>query len=253
MASVILATAPIHGHVSAYLPIARHLVARGDYVRFVTGSRFAEVVADTGAVHVALASEAEFDDRLDFNATFPERAKLRGTAAIAFDVETFFVKPGRGQYDALVDTIAAEPTDVVVADPVFIGAAHLLGHAAEQRPGVLVGSHLPLPLDSRDTAPYGMGLTPAPFLNRAATASSTSSRTAYCGTRTRSPIVTTRICSAAPSAVRSWTGSRARTRSRSSPSGVRVPALRRTCATALRRPPPRTQSRRSPRPTGGTS
>ena len=167
MPSIILATAPIHGHVSAYLPIARHLVARGDQVRFVTGSRFADAVADTGATHVALAAESDFDDRMDLNATFPERAELRGTAAIAFDVETLFVKPGRGQYDALVDTIASQPADVVVADPVFIGAAHLLGHAPHDRPGVVVGSHLPLPLHSRDTAPYGMGLAPAPFLNRA--------------------------------------------------------------------------------------
>lgn len=165
MSSIILATAPVHGHVSAYLPIARHLVARGDRVRFVTGSRFADVVADTGATHVPLPAEADIDDRMDLNETFPERARLRGAASIAFDVETVFVKPGRAQYDALMGTIEAEAADVVVADPVFIGAAHLLGQAASARPRVLVGSHLPLPLSSRDTAPYGMGLTPARFLN----------------------------------------------------------------------------------------
>ncbi len=165
MSSIILATAPIHGHVSAYLPIARHLVARGDQVRFVTGSRFAETVADTGATHVALPPESDFDDRMDVNATFPQRGELRGTAAIAFDVETLFVGPGRGQYEALAKTIDAESAHVVVADPLFIGAAHLLGRPPEERPCVLVGSHLPLPLGSRDTAPYGMGLTPAPFFN----------------------------------------------------------------------------------------
>lgn len=165
MSSIILAAAPIHGHVSAYLPIARYLVARGEQVRFVTGARFAEAVADTGATHVALPPESDFDDRMDVNATFPERRELRGTALIAFDVETLFVRPGRGQYDALARTIAAAPAHVVVADPLFIGAAHLLGRPADERPAVLVGSHLPLPLSSRDTAPYGMGLTPAPFLN----------------------------------------------------------------------------------------
>lgn len=165
MSSIILATAPIHGHVSAYLPIARHLVARGDRVRFVTGARFAETVADTGATHVALPPESDFDDRMDVNATFPERRELRGAALIAFDIETLFVAPARGQYDALAGALAAESAHVVVADPVFIGAAHLLGRASDERPAVLVGSHLPLPLRSRDTAPYGMGLTPAPFLN----------------------------------------------------------------------------------------
>ncbi len=165
MPSVILATAPIHGHVSAYLPIARHLVARGDHVRFVTGARFAEDVAATGAAHVPLPPESDFDDRLDFNRIHPERATLRGTAAIAFDIETFFVRPGRGQYDVLASTHTSKPADVVVADPVFVGAAHLLARPSDERPRVLVGSHLPLPLSSRDTAPYGMGLAPAPFLN----------------------------------------------------------------------------------------
>lgn len=165
MSSIILATAPIHGHVNAYLPIARHLIARGDQVRFVTGSRFAQAVADSGATHVPIPSDSDFDDRMNLNDAFPERANLRGTASIAFDVETFFVKPGRGQYDALVETVAAEPAAVIVADPVFVGAAHLLGHPASARPAVLVGSHLPLPLRSRDTAPFGMGLTPTPFLN----------------------------------------------------------------------------------------
>ena len=165
MVSIILATAPIHGHVSAYLPIARHLVARGDRVRFVTGSRFAEAVAATGATHVALPPESDFDDRMDVNSTYPERRSPRGAAAIAFDVETFFVRPGRGQYDTLTRAIATEPAQVVVADPTFIGAAHLVRLPARERPGVLVGSPLPLPLGSRDTAPYGMGLAPAPFLN----------------------------------------------------------------------------------------
>ena len=167
MSSLILATAPIHGHVSAYLPLARHLVARGDRVRFVTGSRFAEVVAATGATHVPLPAESDLDEDLDLNALYPERATLRGSAAVAFDVETLFVRPGGVSTTSCATRSPLSPADVVVADPVFIGAAHLLGHPPEDRPGLAVGSHVPLPLESRDTAPYGMGLTPAPVLNRA--------------------------------------------------------------------------------------
>lgn len=166
MPSVILATAPIHGHVNAYLPIARHLVTRGDDVRFLTGSRFAGPVAATGARHVPLPAVSDFDDREDMNSRFPERAELRGARAIGFDVEHYFVLPGRGQYEVLTAELASDPADVVVADPVFIGAAYLLSLPAPRRPAVLVGSHLPLPLASRDTAPYGMGLAPAPVLNR---------------------------------------------------------------------------------------
>ncbi|MCZ7628866.1 MAG: hypothetical protein M5U19_07280 [Microthrixaceae bacterium] len=126
MPSVILATAPIHGHVNAYLPIARHLANRGDEVRFVTGSRFADAVAVTGARHVPLPSESDFDDREDVNSACPERAKLRDARAIGFDVEQYFVRPGRGQYEVLTAELASEPADVVVADPVFVGAAYLL-------------------------------------------------------------------------------------------------------------------------------
>lgn len=166
MTSLILATAPIHGHVNAYLPIARHLVGRGDDVRFITGARFAEQVTATGARFVALPAKSDFDDRDDLNTTFPERATLRGARAIGFDVEHYFVAPGRGQYEVLTEELASAPAAVVVADPVFIGAAYLLSIPVSQRPAVLVGSHLPLPLASRDTAPYGMGIAPAPVLNR---------------------------------------------------------------------------------------
>ena len=90
-------------------PDALERATRGEQVRFVTGARFAEAVGGTGATHVALPPESDFDDRMDVNATFPERRELRGTALIAFDVETLFVRPGRGQYDALARTIAAAP------------------------------------------------------------------------------------------------------------------------------------------------
>ena len=87
MASIIMAAVPIHGHVTPLLAVARHFTGRGDRVRFLTGSRFAEVVEATGAQHVPLPSEADFDDRQDWQQTFPERAGLRGSKAIAFDIE----------------------------------------------------------------------------------------------------------------------------------------------------------------------
>ena len=72
MTSIIFASVPIHGHVTPLLPLAAELVARGDRVRFLTGSRFAAVVAATGAEHVSLPDEADFDDRF-VTAQFPER------------------------------------------------------------------------------------------------------------------------------------------------------------------------------------
>jgi UDP:flavonoid glycosyltransferase YjiC (YdhE family) len=95
MSSYLIAAVPIHGHFAPLLPIAAHLVARGDTIRFLTGSRFADAVTATGAAHVALPAEADFDDR-DVVARFPEREGLSPLASIAFDIEHIFVRRARG-------------------------------------------------------------------------------------------------------------------------------------------------------------
>ena len=117
-------------------------------------------MAATGAQHVPLPVEADFDDRQDWAAVFPERAGLKGARAIAFDVENVFVRPIRAQHDAVLAAHAAEPADVVLTDPAFAGGAILLGHPVGVRPPLVVCGVVPLTIASRDTAPYGMGLTP---------------------------------------------------------------------------------------------
>ena len=160
MASIIMAAVPIHGHVTPLLAVARHFTGRGDRVRFLTGSRFAEVVEATGAQHVPLPSEADFDDRQDWQQTFPERAGLRGSKAIAFDIEHVFVRPGRAQHDAVMSLHREEPAGAVLTDPAFAGGGFLLGHELGERPPLVVCGVIPLTIASRDTAPYGMGLMP---------------------------------------------------------------------------------------------
>ena len=131
-------------------------------MRFLTGSRFARVVEASGAEHVPLPAEADFDDRRDWDAIFPERAGLKGAKAIAFDIEHVFVRPGRPQHDAVMAAHAAEPADVVLTDPAFAGGAFILGHPLGVRPPLIMCGVLPLTISSRDTAPYGMGITPFP-------------------------------------------------------------------------------------------
>ena len=160
MSSVLIAAVPIHGHVTPLLTVARHLVGRGDRVRFITGARFADVVTATGARHVPLPVEADFDDRQDWAQAFPDRARLKGAKAIAFDVEHVFIRPGRAQYDTVMAAHRSERADVLLTDPAFAGGALLLGHPVGTRPPVVVCGVIPLMIASRDTAPYGMGLTP---------------------------------------------------------------------------------------------
>jgi MGT family glycosyltransferase len=165
MASIIIASIPAHGHVTPLLTVAEGFVRRGVDVRFVTGSRFADKVSATGASFVPLPPAADFDDRSHL-ASFPERAKLKGLKAIAFDVEHVFARPAKAQYETLMATLAVRPADAVLADFVFLGAAFMLEHPRPARPAVIVCSVLPLPIDSVDTAPFGMGLPPARVLNR---------------------------------------------------------------------------------------
>ena len=165
MSSIIVASIPVHGHVAPLLTVAENFVKRGDYVRFVTGSRYADKAAATGATFVPLPAEADFDDQNLFG-SFPERANLKGINAIAFDVENVFARPAKAQYETLMTAVAAQSADVVLAEPCFFGATFMLEHPRSTRPAVVMCSVIPLFIDSRDTAPYGMGLRPARVLNR---------------------------------------------------------------------------------------
>lgn len=160
MASIIIAAVPVHGHVTPLLAVARHFTERGDRVRFLTGSRFAEAVRTAGAEHIALPADADYDDRQDWDTTFPERAGLPKAKSLAFDVEHVFVRPGRAQHDAIMAMHETETAGAMLTDPAFTGGAFLLGHPLGERPPILVCGVIPLMIASRDTAPYGMGLTP---------------------------------------------------------------------------------------------
>ena len=85
MASILIGTIPAHGHVTPLLAVARAFVERGDDVRFITGARFAGKIAATGATHIPLPPAADYDESL--LEQFPERAKLKGLRAGAFDIE----------------------------------------------------------------------------------------------------------------------------------------------------------------------
>jgi MGT family glycosyltransferase len=164
MSSIIIASIPAHGHVTPLLAAARGFVERGDRVRFITGARFADKIAATGASHIPLPSDADYDESVVEQ--FPERAKLKGLRAAAFDVEHIFAKPAKLQYEAVMAAHTAQPADVVLAEQNFFGAAFLLAHDRPSRPAVVVSSVIPLVMPSADTAPFGMGLPPARLFNR---------------------------------------------------------------------------------------
>ena len=98
------------------LAVAENFVMRGDDVRFVTGSRYADKAAATGATFVPWLADADFDFE-ESARRFPERAKLKGLKATTFDLENVLARPAKAQYETLMAALAAQPADVVLAEP----------------------------------------------------------------------------------------------------------------------------------------
>ena len=161
MSSYLITCTPAHGHVMPLLQIARHLIARGDDVRFLTSPRYADRVRAAGAQFLPLPPEADIDLD-DADGAFPDRRGLRGPAAIRFDITNLFIRPGAAQLRAVRTELAAGHIDAVLTEPLFIGAALLSRLPREDRPPVVALGIFPLGSKSRDTAPFGLGATPIP-------------------------------------------------------------------------------------------
>lgn len=161
MVSVLLAACPFTGHLDPTVRLARALVEAGHDVRVLTGSRFRHRVEGAGAQFLPLPDGADLDERR-MAEHFPDRAGLRGLAAAKHDMSRIFLDPLPGQLAALDAATAERPVDVVVAEPLFMGALGLLARPRAQRPAVVTLGIMPITLSSRHAPPGGPGLTPIP-------------------------------------------------------------------------------------------
>lgn len=159
MSRYLLTCTPAHGHVVPLLQVARHLVARGHEVSFLTSVRYADRVSAVGARFVALPHAADVDLD-DADRAFPERVGLTGPAALRFDMSTLFVRPGAAQLAAVRAELRDQRIDAVLTEPLFVGAALLQLLPQSERPPVVALGIFPLGVRSRDTAPFGLGVTP---------------------------------------------------------------------------------------------
>ncbi|MPZ85840.1 MAG: glycosyltransferase [Actinophytocola sp.] len=159
MSSYLVCSVPIHGHVTPLLEVARHLVGRGDRVRFLTGARYREKVEATGATFLPLPREAEYDDS-DIDASFPGRVGRTGPAGIRYDLCTIFIAPAGAQLAAVDAAIEDEPVDAMLAETLFVAAAAMLSRPRAQRPRVVNLGIVPLATRHRDVAPMGLGIPP---------------------------------------------------------------------------------------------
>lgn len=158
---ILLCSTPVHGHVTPLLAVSRALVERGHRVHFLTGERYQERAAATGASVLRLPAAADYDDS-DIDAAFPGRVGLTGPAGIRYDMTEIFLRPAVSQLAAMDAVIRDLGIDVVLAESLFLGAALLAARPRSERPALLNLGIVPLGLKSRDTAPFGLGVAPRP-------------------------------------------------------------------------------------------
>ncbi|SDR92468.1 glycosyltransferase [Microterricola viridarii] len=163
MTSYLICSTPVHGHVTPLLAVSRHLVARGHRVRFLTGARYRDAVTATGAEHLQLPAEADYDDT-NMDAAFPGRVGKSGVPGIRWDISNIFLKPAPAQIRAVDEAVLAEPTDAILVESMFIGSMGLLARPRAERPAIVSLGIIPLGLGSVDTAPFGLGILPKPGL-----------------------------------------------------------------------------------------
>src|SRR5262245_22258209 len=156
MARFLIASVPVTGHVNPGLPIARALVERGHEVQWYTGRKFRAAVEATGARYVPMQAAYDYDDS-DTDAAFPGRAGRSGLAALKWDLKHLFYDLLPGQVVDLRRILREFPADALLADTGFLGAGAL--HELGGPPYAVYGITA-LPLSSRDTAPFGLGLPP---------------------------------------------------------------------------------------------
>ena len=147
MSRILVYTSPSRGHLYPLVPTLEALRHRGHDLSIRTLARGAEMLHALGFDAAPVDPQAERIENDDWRARTPIGAQRR-------DVATY-VK--RAPYELADVRAKLEGTDALLVDCTSWGAA--IAAEASGLPWAMFG-HFPLPIDSRDAPPYGLGLAP---------------------------------------------------------------------------------------------
>lgn len=158
MARFLIGTIAAAGHVNPALPIARQLIQQSHEVWWYTGIGFKEKVEQTGAHHVAIRRGIDYS----IPETIPtdwiaQRDAVKGVSQFKFYLKHGFIDAAVTQLQDLTDILKEFPADVLLCDVFFLGMSWL--YEKTGLPWAAFGMSA-LPFNSRDTAPFGLGLPP---------------------------------------------------------------------------------------------
>ncbi len=157
MSRILFALTPITGHVRPALPLVRALADAGHDVVVYTGTKFAPAVAAAGATVAPVVHGRDLDDATLDDWAREHGAPEPGVKRLQWDVTQHFLGPVPGYLQDLEAVVAQGRPDVVVLDTTSVAGALLARR--HDLPSVQV-TVTPLPVSSRDTAPFGTGLQP---------------------------------------------------------------------------------------------
>lgn len=158
MARFLIGTSAITGHIDPALPIAGQLVQQGHEVWWYTGKGFKEKVEAMGAHHVPICRGIDWTSPETIPSDwFARRDSLKGINKLKFDLKHIFIDTGLTQLKDLTDILKEFPADVLLCDVFFLGMSWL--HEKTGLPWAAFGMSA-LPFNSRDTVPFGLGLSP---------------------------------------------------------------------------------------------
>lgn len=160
MASILLCSAPLTGHVQPMLAIGRRLVEDGCDVAILTGRAFADRAERAGLRFVALPPTCDYDDA-SLDGRFPGRSRRPAFLRSLFDAEQMFAGLAGDQYRAVVEAADLVGADTIVSENLFMGTLPFVGTEPDGRPNVFAVCTSPLMATSVDTAPFGPGLPPS--------------------------------------------------------------------------------------------
>lgn len=112
---ILMSSLAIDGHFNPLTGIAMRLQGHGHDVRWYTGRRYAPKLAQLGIAHYPFERAVEHTPE-NLNELYPERARLKGPRAIAFDGEKVFASNVGNFFEDIKDIRREFPFDVLVAD-----------------------------------------------------------------------------------------------------------------------------------------
>lgn len=155
MRRVLFTSARQDGFVLPLLRLAAALVQRGDAVWFLGGEEHRERIEAAGAVFVRLPYDADLP-----TARLPHDRPRSGVQEIGEVLRALFLDTVEADFRTVLRLHDELGLDLVVTEPLFVGAAAVALLPRDRRPAVLTVGLFPLPFSSPDVAPYGAALRP---------------------------------------------------------------------------------------------